>query len=1177
MKKKRNVMPILKLGTNEILLKMKLLTFMLFAAFVSASASSYSQGAKFNLNMKDVTISDVFRKIEEQSEFVILFNEKTLNIKRKVDVAVENETVDKVLDQIFDGDKYAYKIFDRQIAIYPDEIKELSTFVKAETNSEQQKNELSGTVKDSKGLPLPGVTVVVKGTTIGTITDNDGKYKLSAPTDAKILMFSFVGMKKQEIPVPAGSRAMINVTLEEEIIAIEEVVAIGYDDVPRSALGGTSISTVKVADLQKAPVKSFEESLAGRVAGVQITSSEGGPLSTNSIVIRGNNSITQGNSPLWVVDGFPLESSSANTIDPSSIKSITVLKDAASTAIYGSRGSNGVIVVTTTQGQSGAPVVRFDGYYGFQKTLKLMNMMDPYEYVKLQLELVGYAAKVLYTPGDPTLEDPTLEDPSLDDYIPGGRTLDNYKNAPYNNWQKLLYRTAPIQNYSLSVSGGTDKNNYMISGSMTDQQGTIIKTGFKRYQGRVVFNQDVNKKARLNLNVNYANTSTEGSSPSVFPTGASASYSLLYAVWGYRPAISPNSSLEEQLNSGIDPDGQLEYAYNPVISARNTDISSDTHNLAANAYIDYKLTNDLVFRISGGVNYNQRLGREYYGVNTSRGMAGSLMGPNGRISNSASTILLNENTLTYKKLFKQNHYLNLLAGFSVQKTNTNSSSAQASQVPNDELGVSGLDEGTPYAIGSASSNNFLNSYFGRVNYNYKSKYFLTGVVRADGSSKFAPGNRWGYFPSGAIAWNVAKENFMKPVTNLVSELKFRGSYGVSGNNRISDFAYLSAISLSDITTSYPFENVYERGAVQSSLANRDLKWETTATTDIGLDLGLIENRVELTVDYYKKVTSDLLLQATTPGHIGYTSALKNIGKIENTGLEFTLNTVNVTSKKFSWDSNFNISFNRNKVLELTSDQTGMVSSVYFSVNPVYSYLAEVGGPISQIIGYKWLGNYQYEDFDQLPNGTYVLKGNIPDNGTTRAAIRPGDIKYKDINGDGTVNDADRMVIGNPNPLFTGGFSNNFQYLGFDMNVVLSFSYGNDVLNANRILFEGSPQSYLNNFATYVNRWTPENPTNEYPRAGGTKAIAVSNRVVEDGSFLRLKTVSLGYKLPSALLQKVHIRQARVYCSAQNLAVWTNYSGSDPEVSTRSGALVQGFDFSSYPRAFTLTMGFNLTF
>lgn len=1135
------------------------LSICLLSLLQSFATDSFSQNQRLSINQKNISVEGVIQLIEDQSDYYFMYSALTVDVKRTVDVEATNKPVSEILGEVFKGTDISYKINGRLIALTKNS--ETAPVV------QQQPRTVSGKVTDSSGEPLPGVAVMIKNSAMGVVTNIHGNYTLTNVPGNAILVLSFVGMKKQEIPV--RNNVTINVMMEEETIGIEEVVAIGYGDIPRSALGGTSVSTVNVTDMKKATVKSFEESLAGRVAGVQITSSEGGPLAGNTIIVRGPSSITQDNSPLWVVDGFPLESSSANTIDPSTIKSITVLKDAASTAIYGSRGSNGVIVVTTTQGKTGVPVVKFDGYYGFQETLKPMDMMDPYEYVKLQTELIGYAAKKLYTPSDPILEE--------DDYDPNGPALEDYRGAPYNNWQKLLYRTAPVQNYSLSVSGGTNTNNYMISGSMTDQEGTIIKTGFKRYQGRFVFNQDINKKARLNLNVNYANTSTEGNSPSMFPTAASPSYSLLYVVWGYRPATSPNSSLEDQLNSGIDPDGRLDYAYNPYISTRNTDISSDSHNLAANAYIDYKITNDLTFRVSSGVNYNHRLGKSYYGKNTALGMDGSLKGPNGNIANSASTSLLNENTLSYKKVIKKDHYLNLLAGFSVQRQRRNSSSAEASQVPNDELGVSGLNEGIPYAVGSSSSNNFLCSYFGRANYNYRSKYFVTGVIRADGSSKFAPENRWGYFPSGAIAWDIAKENLMKSVTTLVSKLKLRGSYGVSGNNRIGDFEYLSAISFSK-GYNYPFGNVYEQGAVLSSLANKDLKWETTATTDIGLDVSLFKDRIELVVDFYDKVTSDLLLEATTPGHIGYTSAMQNVGKVKNKGWEFTLNTLNMKTKKFRWNSNFNISFNRNKVLELSSGQKGMISSVYFKTDPVYPYLAQVGKPISQIIGYKWLGNYQYEDFNLLPNGTYVLKGNVSDNGTTRTAIQPGDIKYKDINGDGTVNDADRIVVGDPNPVFTGGFSNNFAYRGFDLNVVFTFSYGNDVLNANRIYFEGAPNKYLNQFATYTNRWTPENPTNKYPRAGGTKAIAVSSRVVEDGSFLRLKTVSLGYRLPSALLQKVSVKQARVYCSAQNLVVWTNYQGSDPEVSTRSsGALVQGFDFVSYPRAFSLTFGFNLTF
>lgn len=1023
-----------------------------------------------------------------------------------------------------------------------------------------QETTFTGVVQDDNG-PLVGVSVIAKGTKTGTITDLNGKFAIKITKQTKELVFSYMGYTTQTVAL--GNERNLTITLKENAAALEEVVVIGYGTTIKSQLGGASLSTVNVDEMKKANVTSFDDALAGRVAGVTVTSSEGGPLSTNNIVIRGNSSLTQDNSPLWVIDGFPIENPQNNTLNPSDIKSITVLKDAASIAIYGSRGSNGVIVVTTNQGQRGTPLVTFDGYYGFQQTLKRMELMDPYEYVKYQTEFVS-TAKSMYTPGDPTLGAAA---------VAGGRTLDYYKTAPYINWQDMMFRTAPMQNYTLSLSGGTDKNKYLISGSYTEQQGTMIATSFKRYQGRAVFTQEINKKTTFNLNVNATNTKVDGSSPSNY--SGQSSLSLLYAVWGYRPAISPGHTLEEQLNSGIDPDGQLGYSYNPIITVKNTVNNSSTNNLAANTYLEYKIINDLTLKISGGVNYTQRLTNNYNGVNTYRGMTGSLMGPNGSIANFESNSLLNENTLNYRKVFNKNHSVNLLAGFSMQQASVNNSAMTASMVPNDALGVSGLDEGTPYALISGSSINTLESFFGRAIYNYKSKYFLTAVARADGSSKFAPGNKWAYFPSASVAWSVEKERFMKPLT-AISELKLRASYGISGNNRVSDFAYMSPVSLSDITTGYQFGNVFTPGAVQTTLANEDLKWETTAATDIGIDFSLFKKRISFIVDYYNKETSNLLLQATMPGHVGYPTAMMNIGSVRNRGWEFSLNTINLNSKSFTWNTNFNISFNNNKVLALSSGQQGLLSQINLSGTPDFPYIAQVGGPISQIIGYEWVGNYQYSDFDLLPSGAYVLKGNVSANGNTRTSIKPGDIKYEDINGDGIMTDADKVVIGNPNPIFTGGLSNNFTYKGFDLNVLMSFSYGNDIVNANRTLFEGN-QSSSNQFATFVNRWTPENQTNLYPRAGGTVISTISSRVVEDGSFLRLKTVALGYKMPAKLVQKLKVRSARIYCSAQNIAVLTNYQGSDPEVSTLSGALTPGFDFAAYPRSFSMTFGFNLSF
>lgn len=1129
---------------------MKITMVILYISVIQVLASP-TIAQNVNLNVSNKSVREILKTIEAQTHYRFFYNDSFSDLDNLVSIELSNKTVKESLDKLLNSSKISYKVLENNLIVIA-------------PARELMQAKVSGQVISAKdNLPIPGVKVVEKGTSNITVSDAKGNFSLKVSNENATLVFSSIGYTTQEVKL--GGQINLVVKMDEDLQKLDEVVVIGYGSTLKSQLGGGSVGTVNVKDLQKAPVISFEDALAGRVAGVQIISSEGGPLSTNNIVIRGNSSVTQNNSPLWVIDGFPQESSYANTIDPSSIKSITVLKDAASTAIYGSRGANGVILITTNQGASGAPVVRFDGYYGFQKTLKLMNMMGPYEYVKLQTELVGLDAKKLYTPGDPTLGDA---------YVPGGRTLDFYKTAPSIDWQSLLYKEAPMQNYSLSVSGGTDKSNYMVSGSISNQEGTIIETGLKRYQGRFVFNQEINKKTSFNLNVNYANVRTQGTSPAT--NAGSASSNLLFAVWGYRPAISPSSSLEDQLSQGIDPDGQVQYAYNPILQQQNTTINANNYSLAANSYLDYKIIDDLTLRISGGLSYNQSLSNSYYNINTASGMLGSSMGPHGTISNATSTSLLNENTLTYKKVFNRNHYLNVLVGFSTQKMKANASSSTASNVPNDILGVSGLDEGTPYAIGSSSGLSALSSYFGRVNYNYQSKYYLSIVGRADGSSKFAPGNKWGYFPSGSVAWNVLNEDFMKDI-NYISELKLRGSYGISGNNRVGDFAYLSSITL-PLANNYPFGNVYQKGAVQSALGNTNLKWETTATTDIGFDLGFLKNRIELVADYYKKVTSNLLLQATMPGHIGYTSALENIGKVSNEGLEFALNTINVENKKFSWNSNFNISFNKNRVLALSSGQQALISQVSYTSSPSYPYIAEVGGPISQIIGFKWLGNYQYSDFDKLPNGTYVLKGNVPSNGNTRTTILPGDIKYADINGDGNVTDADKVVIGDPNPLFTGGFSNNFTYKGFDLNVLLTFSYGNDILNMNRWVFEGSQTGWLNMYSSYEDRWTPDNPTNEHARSGGEHGVQeVSSRIVEDGSFLRLKTVSLGYRLPSSFLQKINVTSARVYCSAQNLAVWTKYTGSDPEVSTRPGALTPGFDFSSYPRAFTLVFGFNFTF
>ncbi len=1146
------------LNDKKIIIRMKL-TLLLLTAVISQCLAGVK--AQINLNVKNEPVEKVILQLKKQTGYEFLFNPELLKAAGKATLTLQNSTLPRALNSLFEGKELTYEIEENTVIIS----RKQPPPVKSVTVKEPERivvKSVSGTVKDMEGNPLVGVSVKVQGKNWGTYTDKGGRFTINAaPGD--LIEFTYVGFVAQTVKFL--NQEVLAIVLKVADNSLNEIITIGYGTQKRSEVI-SSVGTANVKDMQKAPVKSFEDALAGRIAGVQVASNEGGPLAANDIVIRGNSSLTQSNAPLWIIDGFAIEDAQNNSLNPDDIESITVLKDAASTAIYGSRGANGVILVTTKSGKVGAPVITFDGSYGFSKTLRFMEMMNAYDYVKMQTELFG-AAKVLYTPGDSSLI-------GTSDYIEGGRTLDYYKTQQSIDWQKLLFRTAPFKNYLLRVSGGTDMTKYLVSGSYTEQLGTILKTGFKRYQGRFTLDQKLRKNLRLNVNVNYARTSAEGSLPSAV---SNSTMSLLYSVWGYRPAYSANTSYDDVLNSSLDPDGMDGYSYNPISTVKNTDNNTTNNNLSANAYFEYKVIPNLTLRISGGINYYTTKRMLYYGLDTYQGSSTvSATGPNGTITNTSFNSILNENTLTYNKHLGKAHNLNAVVGYSSQRTQTSVNGLTAIQVPNDVLGVNGLDEGTPYSLNTAASENLLISTFGRVNYNYDSKYYASVTLRADGSSKFAPGNQWGYFPAAALSWNITREKFMKALP-WISELKLRGTYGTSGNNRINDFAYLPGISLSTISNYYSFAGQYVKGATQAMLANKDIKWETTGTADFGLDFSVLNGRLSLVVDYYKKKTTNLLLNATLPGHTGYSTGLKNIGSVQNTGWEFTLNTKNITHADLEWVTNFNIAFNKNKVLSLTSGQEALLTPIAgYDLTVPYPYMARVGEPIAQIFGYKWVGNYQYSDFDLQPNGTYVLKANVPANGSARASIKPGDIKYEDINGDGNITAADQVVIGNPNPLFTGGFSNDFTYRRFNLNVLFTFSYGNDVLNANRLKFEGGG-TVFNQFVSYNDRWSPDNQTNRNPRAGSGYTTLISSRVIEDGSFLRLKTVSLGYNFSNSLLEKWKIKTARVFCSAQNIYVWDHYQGSDPEVSTRPGALTPGFDFAAYPREFTMTFGVNLSF
>lgn len=1032
----------------------------------------------------------------------------------------------------------------------------------------QTGNQVTGKVIDAMG-ELPGVSVVVKGTTNGTTTDMNGQFTLQNVKASDVLVFSFIGYKTQELK--AGNQKTFNITMEEDAQALEEVVVVGYQEVRKKDLTG-SVSKVNMEDLLKTPSASFDQTLGGRIAGVNVSSGEGMPGSTMTITIRGNNSLTQDNTPLYIIDGFPVEDPAvASAINPNDIASTDVLKDASATAIYGARGANGVIIITTKQGKVGKPQLSYDGSFGFSSVSKKLDMMDAYEYVKLQYEVEPTRATEKYFP-----------------LLDGHQwSLEDYRGIPQNNYQDEIFRTAWQQNHNIRLTGGSEGIRYNASLSYYDQEGILLNTDYERLQARM--NTLVKRgKLTINFNTNFSRSIQSGASPS------SSSYSgmnnLFYSVWGYRPVNYPGQSLDALLNNLMDDDvdASNDYRFNPIADLKNAYRKYYINNLQLNGYVEYEFIKGLKLKVSGGYTYDNRHTDTFNNSKTRYGGPTSTDKVNAEVVRQQRLTWLNENILTYQTNFKNKHFLNTMLGVTLQNSDYEFYSFRMKQIPNESLGMAGMSQGTFDKSTSTLSSWAMLSYLGRINYNYKSKYYATASFRADGSSKFSKKNRYGYFPSGSLAWSFSEEDFMADYKKWFSSGKLRLSWGLTGNNRIGEYDYLALLDMikSHVTTGlpntvYPFDNNNGNvGVAPISLPNEDLKWETTEQWNLGLDLGFFDERISFTADIYRKTTRDLLLDASLPYSSGYLTAIKNIGKVRNDGIELTLNTVNIDNKKFKWTTNFNISFNKNKVLELSENQTSLRSTAKFdqNFNSQPNYIAKVGHPMGMIYGYIYDGTYKYDEFDKS-GSSYTLKGNVP-HYVSESNTQPGMPKYKDLNGDGIIDTNDRTMIGRGLPIHTGGFTNNFEYKGFDLNIFFQWSYGNDVLNANRLFFDSGFQKKreLNQYASYANRWTPENPNSDIPAATNSSSnLVISSRVVEDASFLRLKTITLGYTIPKNFLKRYKIDNARLYLAAQNLWTITGYSGYDPEVSIREGGLTPGLDFSSYPRALSVSFGINLGF
>lgn len=1033
-----------------------------------------------------------------------------------------------------------------------------------------------GTVVDQTGESVIGASIQVKGTTQGTITDIDGKFSLGVPDKKSVIVVSFIGYATKELQVDTSKP--MSIVLEEDTKVLDEVVVVGYQEVRKKDLTG-SVAKADMNELLNTPVGSFDQNLGGRIAGVNVSSSEGTPGGTMNIVIRGNNSLTQDNSPLYVIDGFPVEDAAiASTINPSDIESLDILKDASATAIYGARGANGVVIITTKKGKVGKAQITYDGSVTMHHVTRTIPMMDAYEFVKLQAET--YPASIANSTGGYLME-----------YQGKQWTLDDYRDIFQYDWQDEILRTALQHNHNIRLTGGTEGVRYNASVSYYNQDGILLNSGYERFQARAntVIKRD---KLDINLTTNYSRSIQTGSTPS--ETSYSGMNNLFYSVWGYRPVTYPNKSMESLLNDVMDEaiDSSNDYRFNPIRSLKEEYRKYYINNLQLNGYVSYEFIKGLKLKVSGGYTYDARKNDQFNNSNTRYGGPTSTDKVNAQIIRNERLTWLNENTLTYQTNIKKKHFFNSLVGITFQNSDYEYYSLKSTHIPNESLGMAGMADGTLSSSSSLKSSWSMMSYLARLNYNYKSKYYATASFRADGSSKFSKKHRYGYFPSGSLAWNFMEEEFMDPIKKVVGAGKLRVSWGLTGNNRIGEYDYYALLQMlkekqGDYISNgsipsgvYPFDNdMSSVGMVPVSLPNEDLKWETTEQWNVGLDLSFFNERLNFTADVYRKTTRDLLLEASLPLVSGYYSATKNIGKVRNDGLELSLSTVNVQTKDFTWTSDFNIAFNKNEVLELAENQLSLTTAARFdqNYNSQPSYIAKVGLPMGMMYGYIYEGTYKYDDFVKSGN-SYTLKDNVP-YFSSEANTQPGMPKYKDVNGDGIIDTNDRTIIGRGLPIHTGGFTNSFTYKGFDLSVFFQWSYGNDIMNANRLFFENAGgKKDLNQFASYANRWTPENPESDIPAA--TKSASnnvISSRIIEDGSYLRLKTVTLGYTFPKALIAKAKLSNARVYVAAQNLWTWTSYSGYDPEVSVRNSALTPGLDFSSYPRAFTLSFGVNLGF
>jgi TonB-dependent starch-binding outer membrane protein SusC len=1071
--------------------------------------NSYSQKTVINLNMKNADLINVLEEIEHQTEFNFLYNYEQVHSDKKMDVKLSNTKIDEILNLILKGTDLKYTINDRQIVITKDVINQS---INLPSITSQQFRTIKGKVSDKTGIGLPGVSVVVKGTTLGVLTDGEGNFSLKIPSDAKILSLSFVGMKKYEVAIE--EKTTFTVVLEEETIGIEEVVAIGYGSVKKSDLTG-SVSSIKSAELNSIPTLRLDQALKGKISGLQAIATSSAPGSATSIRIRGSNSISANNEPLYVIDGF-IGGFDLNDINVNNIESIEVLKDASATAIYGSRGSNGVILITTKRGKEGKTKISYDSYFSYQSPSRLIPVLNASEFAAYMNEVKG--VQIFPNPAS---------------YGEG------------TNWQKEVYReNVPMTSHTLSLVGGDKNHKYFMSGNYFSQEGISINSNLERYHFQINTDHVLSNKLKVG---NSLFISRRMYKPGVFGAG-------IKNIGGWQPTL-PVKDAEGKYTiqtefAEVDPD-------NPVAIAMLSIDNTTTSKLLGTIYGEYEIIKGLTYKLNLGANLESGKRQRYlpstlYLQQAYQGTA--------TINNNETLDIIIENTLNFIKNFGK-HNIGGLLGYTRQKINTTSDMVETRNFVTDAFTFNNLGAGAERTnAGSNSTEQGLESYLFRTNYGYNNKYLFTASARLDGASVFAENNKWALFPSAAFAWKAENEEFIKRL-KIFDNLKLRTSIGLLGNPGLNPGASLSKLSQTGNNYILGTDQHVVSGIAANTLGNPDLKWESTTQFDIGVDAGFFNRRLQVSLDYYDKLTKDLLVDVPLLWLTSFVSVLTNFGTISNKGIELSLTSININKKDFKWETNLNISSNKNKIVSIIAPE-GYILNNSFTWSGA-SGIIKVGEPIGTFYGLEM-------------DGIWNTKEEITESGLSGFSVFPGGKRYKDLNGDKVISPTlDNTIIGHADPDFYGGFSNRFTYKAFDLYVYFSFVYGNEIYNETARIME---QALDNNvYRKFANRWTPTNTSSDIPSVPGiVRSMNVSNSgFVEDGSFIRLQDIRLTYNVP---VKKINwITSAQFFIAGNNLLLFDKYSGYDPEINRGFDNTKRGYDHSQDPTIKSYTLGLKIDF